>query len=99
MRKLNYHSTPRWRPRQDGIDRGTLFNRGARLISECAAVDVYEVDLILVNISCNPAFEPLWADFPQGIKEVILQAMLDSGLARARRPHLAQPMEACSSIT
>ena len=75
-------------------DLGILFNRGARLIAECAAVDVYEVDLILVNISCNPAFEPLWEDFPPGIKEVILQAMLDSGLARADWAQLAQPAEA-----
>ena len=64
-------------------DLGTLFARAVRLIAETAAVDVYEVDLILLNISCNPAFQPLWAWAPAGIKALILQSILASGLSRA----------------
>ena len=62
-----------------------LFARAVHLIAECAVHDVYECDVILMNISCNPAFAPLWGGAPEGIKELILQSILDSGLARAGR--------------
>ena len=66
-------------------DLGILFARAVRLIAETAETDVYEVDLILMNISCNPAFQPLWAWAPEGIKAIILQSIMASGLSRASR--------------
>lgn len=69
-------------------DLGILFARAVRLIAETAAVDAYEVDLILMNISCNPAFQPLWDWAPDGIKALILQSILASGLSRATRRQL-----------